>query len=462
MDGFTTEALKRLPLAEATLRLFQYAFDSETLDEIFQAHRGRSFERTLSFETIVHLVGDALLEHGGSGRQSFQRAEEAKQLSTTIVAVYGKLRRLPISLSNGLLLAGSQRLQQLLPTIDSELPKSLQKFICLFVDGKKLKHLSKLMKAARKVKAAILGGKTAAALDWRTGLVLAISAHPDGEVSDAPLMPDLLSQVFTHIPGLRLFILDRQFCDLVQPQQLTAQGDHFLIRHNAKMKFHRDKSKKQVVGKDKRGLKYTVEWGWIGSPKDPRRREVRRIYLKRPGEYEDVILLTDLLDEDEYPAVDLLDAYLARWGIERVFQRITEVFHLRNLITTSPEGTIFQFSFCMLLYNLIQVVRHILAAEQELPVEDISTEQLFYDVHRQLVAWKELTTPEATLEELQPAYTTARLKKHLVRILAPTWTDRWLKTPSKKKTTEEPEPLHVQGRHTSIYRLVQRSRPPAK
>src|SRR5882757_5865905 len=121
MDGFTKEALKRLPLAEATLRLFQYALDSETLEEIFQEHRGRSYQRFLSFETIVHLVGDSLLEHQGSGRQAFQRADELKLLPASIEAVYGKLRRLPISLSNGFLLTGSQRLQDLLPTVRSDL-----------------------------------------------------------------------------------------------------------------------------------------------------------------------------------------------------------------------------------------------------------------------------------------------------------------------------------------------------
>jgi hypothetical protein len=50
------------------------------------------------------------------------------------------------------------------------------------------------------------------------------------------------------------------------------------------------------------------------------------VTLRRDGE-EDVILVTGLLDAAAYPAEDLLALYLARWGIERVFQQITEVSH---------------------------------------------------------------------------------------------------------------------------------------
>jgi hypothetical protein len=102
------------------------------------------------------------------------------------------------------------------------------------------------------------------------------------------------------------------------------------------------------------------------------------------------ILLTDLLDAAQYPATALFDLYLARWGIERVFQQITEVFHLRTLIGTTPQGTVFQLAFCLLLYNLVQVVRAYVATAQARPVPSISTELLFDDVQRQLVAFTEL------------------------------------------------------------------------
>jgi hypothetical protein len=82
------------------------------------------------------------------------------------------------------------------------------------------------------------------------------------------------------------------------------------------------------------------DWGWLGCEQAKHRRFVRRITLVRPGE-ETIILVTDLLDAAQYPAHDLLALYLARWSIERVFQQITEVFHLQTLIGATPQGAVF-------------------------------------------------------------------------------------------------------------------------
>jgi len=109
------------------------------------------------------------------------------------------------------------------------------------------------------------------------------------------------------------------------------------------------------------------------------------------------------------PTLDLLDVYLIRWGIERVFQQITEVFSLRQLIASTPEGTIFQAALCLIWYNLIQVVRHYVAVGQSQPlaVEDVSTEMLFRDVRDQLTGLGLFATPDAaqdTARDLKNAH----------------------------------------------------------
>ena len=106
------------------------------------------------------------------------------------------------------------------------------------------------------------------------------------------------------------------------------------------------------MGTDAQGRSFRDEWGWLGAANHPKRRSVRQITLQRLGET-DVVLVTDLLEADRYPAVELLDHYLQRWGIEQVFQKVTEVFHLQGLIGSTPKATIFQFAFCLVLYNLI-------------------------------------------------------------------------------------------------------------
>jgi hypothetical protein len=47
-------------------------------------------------------------------------------------------------------------------------------------------------------------------------------------------------------------------------------------------------------------------------------------------------------------------------------------------------------SFCLLLYNALQVVRAHLASFQGCEAKTISNEKLFYDVKRQFVAVSEL------------------------------------------------------------------------
>lgn len=164
-------------------------------------------------------------------------------------------------------------------------------------------------------------------------------------------------------------------------------------------------------------------------------------------------MLTDLLDAGQYPANDMLALYLARWSIERVFQQITEVFHLQTLIGTTPQGTIFQLAFCLLLYNLVQVVRAYMATAQARPVPALSTDLLFDDVHRQLVAFTELVPPD----QVEPLFPLLRseeeLRAQLTRLLATVWTSRWLKAPPKKRKAPSPRtPIH--GNQTSIYRLM--------
>lgn len=451
MDAFERAALDRLPLAEAVLHLWGHVTDPDRLQAIFDAHRGASYQKALSFETIVHLIADALLEHRGSGHKAMRRAAEADALNASIRAAYGKLGRMPIALSNGFLLEGTRRLAGVIAPVRAPAPESLRGFVRLAVDGKKIKHVMKRPKVARGVKGVVLGGKVAVALDLDTGLAVAMDADPDGEVSDAPLMPELLRQVRGAVAGTRLFVLDRQFCDLVQPEQLTADGDHFLIRYNAKVSFHVDAEAPSRAGRDERGRDFVEEWGRLGAATQKRRRYVRRITLSRPGD-EDVILITDLLDADTYPAADLLATYLARWGIEAVFQKITEVFHLRRLISSSPEGTIFQCAFCLLLYNMIEVLRGHVSEAASVPVAEVSTANLFDDVHRQMVAWTELIGPETTAERFEVAPSAERVRGRLAELLAGRWKPRWKKAPAKK-VQPPPDRVASPGGHTSVQRL---------
>jgi hypothetical protein len=458
-QDFDQEVLSRLPLAEAVLSLWQFVCYDDHLDLLYERHRGGTYQKKITFPVMVHLVRDALLQPDGSGHQSFRHARADGTLNAALSSTYEKLGHLPPAVSEAFLAEGADRLRQVLPdtpTLADPLPPSLRDFEVLVLDGKVVKRVPRRLKPTRQRKGGLLGGKGLAALHVRSGLILALATDPDGEANDARLVPDLLPQVRSRVSGPRLWVADRQFCDLIQTAAFTeVEGDHFLVRYHSKVHFCADPTRSVQQGQDSQGRAYEQEWGWLGCEGNKKRRYVRRITLHRSGE-EDIILVTDLLDAESYPAEDLLALYLMRWGIERVFQQITEVFHLNRLIATTPEGTLFQLSFCLLLYNMIQVVRGYVAVGQQRAVETISTELLFIDVSKQLVALNELVEAEGVVALLPTATSAATLRKKLGRLLGSVWSECWVKASPKKR--KAPAPKKGKRDHTSVFRLLQTQR----
>jgi len=171
----------------------------------------------------------------------------------------------------------------------------------------------------------------------RTGSAVAPAAERDGEANDIRLMPRAVPLARARTTGPRLWVADRQFCDLDQPAPLSEGGDHFLLRGNLKLSFTADPGRPARESTDARGLRVVERWGWIGAvSQGKRRRYVRQIHLIRPGA-EDVYLVTDLLDETKYPAADPLEAYLKRWEIELDIRSIKSVMQMEFLRCKSPE-----------------------------------------------------------------------------------------------------------------------------
>lgn len=450
---FAREVLSRLPLAEAVLSLWRWVADPLFLLSVFARHSGTGYEKEISFEVLVQLIADALLEHQGSGRKSFERGREQGLLTASIQAIYQKLGRVPLGLSEAWLAESTARVRPVYPCAARlSLSPALQGLEVIIVDGKAIKRVAKRLKPLRGRNGGVLGGKALVALELRSGVAVAMATHPDGETNEAKLVPALLPQVREQVAGPRLWVADRQFCDLTQTAAFATGADQFLVRYHPKTHFCPDPTRPVQPDQDAHGRALEQDWGWLGCEQAKQRRFVRRITLVRPGE-ETIILLTDLLDAGQYPANELLELYLARWSIERVFHQITEVFHLHALIGTTPQGTVFQLAFCLVLYNLVQVVRAYVATAQARPVPAISTELLFDDVHRQLVAFTELV-PSSQVEPLFPLLPSEEeLQTQLTRLLATVWTSRWLKAPAKKRKAAIPRtPIH--GNQTSVYRLM--------
>jgi hypothetical protein len=442
----------KMPLAEAVLQVFRYVGDDARLQTIFDRERGRCYDDIIRFPDLVTLIGDALLEHGGSGNQSFSRGQETGELKASKVAAYGKLGRLPIPLSEAFLAELTHDLRELFPApARRQPPVSLRGFNTITMDGKAIKKVAKRLKLLRRIGGGLLGGRALVAMHYETGLVIGMHADEDGDANDVRFVPELLPLIRAEIEGTLLFLADSGFCDLQRMEEYTDGGNHFLIRRHPKVGFHRDCKRPVQSGVDAQGRTLFEEWGWLGAANHPKRRYVRQITLQRPGEPA-VALVTDLLDAELYPAEDLLNHYLQRWGIEQVFQKVTEVFHLQGLIGGTPKATVFQFAFCLLLYNLIQVIRGYVAAHQQRETETISIENLFQDVRRQLTAWSVLFESGLPLDDITIAPDLDALAARLHVLLGSQWSNRWIKATNKRRRAHTPKP-HDRT-HGSVHRIL--------
>jgi hypothetical protein len=157
-----------------------------------------------------------------------------------------------------------------------------------------------------------------------------------------------------------------------------------------------------------------------------------------------------------YPAVDLLAVYLTRWQIENVFQAITEVFELRPLIGCTPRATVFQASLCRVRYNVLQVLRGYAAAAAPEPVavETLSAEQIFTDLHEELVGLHRVLSVEELLGCLPPPPTAEQVRARLRTLLGRAWSAAWRKAANKKRRPHKPKRKEL-GAHTSVHKILE-------
>jgi len=452
MDTFKRELMRRSPLAACVLEMSDFIFDEQLLTSIWDAHRGRCYQDVLTFADFLRLMRDALVNHGGSAHRLFVDLERRDAGPVDESNFYRKLARTPVELSRALLRDGTGRLAQLMPegAGAATLPACFDAFAVAIGDGKKVKNAAKRLAPTRGYSGKLLGAKALVALDARSGLALAMSDSLDGMANDVPLVPALMGQLRQIIARPILSVWDRQFDDAGTMGHLAARGgDAFVVR--LKQKNHTFAVESAVETADGLGRRVLDEVGVLGKGKKAMR--LRRVTLFRGGEGEDdVVLLSNLLDRAAYAAADLLALYKERWGIERVFQQVTETFSLSHLIGSSPRAVLLQFAYCLLLYNLMQVVKAYVAADGKVLAGVVSMFHLFNDVRRELSAWAYHTDgswPRVRRDA-------AAMRRRLRELLRGSWDPVAYTKASDKKPRPKPKPkplLH--GGHSSVQRLLE-------
>jgi hypothetical protein len=451
MEPFELQVIQQLPLAEAVYRVLAFVLDSDFLQQIFEAKRGKSYTNVISFDVLTHLVSDALFADK-SGLSVFQKGREDGTLNASVEALYRKLGRVPPALSMALLEHATQRLVTLFPPGVEErpLPAALADFTGIIVDGKVSKGVPHRLRLLRQAKGGLIGGRSLVAYHASLGYVLGFHGAEDGDANDVRFFPDLAEKLRQQLASQRLlWVVDRQFANVPTLTLMRQDEDAFVARYSKAAGFTVDPERPAQHGHDEEQRPFIEEWGWLGKSQKRDGLYVRRISVERSND-EPLRVLTSLLDAERYPAAMLLEVYRSRIDIEYVFQRITEVFGLRRLIGTSPRATLFQLSLCLLLYNVLQLVRGTVARANRKSMDQVSPKKLLEDVREELIALNKVLAKKTIIRALGEPLGAEELRKLLGRRLA-RWEKRWAKAARRRK--RPPKPSRKSG-HACAHRIL--------
>lgn len=453
MNDFTSELMRRSPLAGCVLELSDHLFDESFLQNVYDANRGRCYQDVLSFEDLLAMMRDALIRHGGSAHALFVELEAEDANPADESSFYRKLAKMPVAVGRSLLSEGAAKLGALMPGPSVQLPACFDAFDVVIADGKKIKDAARRLAPTRGFTGALIGARALVAIDARSGLALAMSDSLDGMGNDSPLVPDLMKQLTAGTRPI-LSVWDRGFGEPKTMRAIAIRpGDKFVVRVKNNHSFT---AVSRVETTDAKGRVIVDEVGFSGGATPRARGEAlptRRVTLKRTGEdQEDVIVVTNLTDAAVYPAADILDLYGRRWGIEQVFQQVTETFSLRHLIGSSPKAVLLQFSFCLLLYDMMQVIRAWVANDGKVLTTVVSMHYLFDHTRRQLQAWAyhaDGNWPRAA------GRTAEAMRRRLAELLEGVWNAKLFTKAEEKKPRVKTKPVaRFRGGHSSVQRVL--------
>jgi len=169
--------------------------------------------------------------------------------------------------------------------------------------------------------------------------------------------------LWAELPDESLCLVDRNFfaADVLIPLSRSGRSRHWLIRAKKNLKWR----VLEHLGKDDYLVEMTVSHhARRKNPTLPERWVLRAIRYQRRG-FQPQWLLTSMLDEEAYPAIEIVRLYHERWEIELGYDEIkTEMLDREEAIRSkSPERIRQELWGILLAYNLVRLEMERVAEE---------------------------------------------------------------------------------------------------
>lgn len=329
----------------------------EKLDALFHEVANEQYERKLLFSSLARLMSSVVLCREKSVNAAYKKME--KELDVSSNAVYLKLERMELGLSQAIVRYSYQQLKEVSNHLhiydDSPVPGYTPKIL----DGNHLAATEHRLLETRNSTAAPLPGKSLVVLDPRREAIADLFPIEDGHAQERSALDQVIETIERH----DLWIADRNFTTLKFLYSINARGAKFIIRQHSKLEG-RLIGRRRFVGQTKTGRIYEQPLelpSYEGETLTIRRVEMQLFEPTRDGDWT-IALLTNL-SEEEATALKVAEIYQKRWMIETAFQKLTTTLQCEIHTLCYPKAALFAFSLACLAYNAVGVVLTGLRAE---------------------------------------------------------------------------------------------------
>jgi len=350
----------------------EQALPAEWVDEVFQTHRRRQYQRELMFSTIVELMSLVAL---GLRPSLYAAVRKTDKLKVSLAALYDKLQRTEPAILRALVCGSAERLAPVARLLGHQ--ASLPGWQLRIVDGNHLPGSEKRLAPLREQRSAALPGHSLVVYDPDLGLACDVLACEDAYESERVGVLAVLDKAR---PG-EVWIADRNFCSLPILHRLQQARACFIIREHG--------SHPRLIDEGEWSSSQRIETGWVREqtirvskehdcqPDQPAWRRIE-IELDTPTQAGETRLWLWSNLPATIDASTIAELYRRRWKLENVFQRLEAALHSEIRSLGHPRAALLGFVVALLAYNVVALLQRALeqAHRPEHPELDVSTYHL--------------------------------------------------------------------------------------
>jgi hypothetical protein len=223
MERFIAKA----PIAVMAQAAIVYALNATTLDQLFHEQASSQYERKIPFSALVDLMSLVVCQIYSSVNSAYTKSKG--KLKGSLVAVYGKLRRMELAVTTALVAETARRLTPVVEQLQAELPSPVPGYRVQVVDGNHLAATERRLDVLRGQAAAPLPGLALVVYDPQLDLMTNILPCEDGHAQERSLLSTLLDLVHEG----EVWIEDRNFCTTEFVFGIRQRQAYFIVRQHA-------------------------------------------------------------------------------------------------------------------------------------------------------------------------------------------------------------------------------------